>query len=176
MLSCIRFVRFLSLFSRCHQWIKIITCVCVCVCFLLLIYGYAAFVADGLTFSRTIVSMLSVSHYLTFLFVIPSCQEKSGVRLSRFVNSKYLHLHPLSDCAMNLLLLFLFWTFDASIHGNASNQWHLSVKTQNWVWNGGECLDNLICWILKSFWSYDIICRVYAVLIMNHKDLFKWLI
>jgi len=92
MLSCIRFVRFLSLFSCCHRWIKIITCVC----FLLLIYGYATFVVDGLTFLRNIVSMLSVSRYLTFLFVIPSCQEKSGVRLSRFVNSEYLHLHPLS--------------------------------------------------------------------------------
>lgn len=78
----------------------------VCVFFLLSIYGYAAFVAGGLTFLRAIVSMLSVSHYLTFLFVIPSCQERSGVRLSRFVNSEYLHLHPLSDCTRNHVLLF----------------------------------------------------------------------
>lgn len=44
------------------------------------------------------------------LFVIPSCQEKSGVRLLRFVNSEYLHLHPLSGCTKNIVLL---WTFNA---------------------------------------------------------------
>lgn len=42
------------------------------------------------------------------LFVIPSCQEKSGVRLLRFVNSEYLHLHPLSDCTKNIVLLWIF--------------------------------------------------------------------